>query len=74
MMQAYLIKSWDLTKVVCAQYLGDLGCEHIVLKNDEVTVEDILAMHPRGILVSPGPGTAPCPAIICYGMTKTWPR
>ena len=39
-----------------AQYLGDLGCEHIVLKNDEKTVEEIADMQPRGILVSPGPG------------------
>ncbi|KAK9831463.1 hypothetical protein WJX81_007835 [Elliptochloris bilobata] len=38
------------------QYLGDLGCEHVVYKNDEVTVEEIAATNPRGILVSPGPG------------------
>ena len=38
------------------QYLGDLGCEHIVLKNDEMTVDEIAALQPRGILVSPGPG------------------
>lgn len=38
------------------QYLGDLGCECVVFKNDEKTVEEILAMSPRGILVSPGPG------------------
>lgn len=39
-----------------AQYLGDLGCEYVVFKNDEKTVEEIRAMNPRGILVSPGPG------------------
>ena len=39
-----------------SQYMGDLGCEHVVLKNDEKTVEEIRAMDPRGILVSPGPG------------------
>lgn len=38
------------------QYLGDLGCEHVVYKNDEITVEEIAAMNPRGVLVSPGPG------------------
>ena len=43
------------------QYLGDLGCEHIVLKNDELTVDEIAAMQPRGILVSPGPGERPPP-------------
>jgi len=39
-----------------SQYLGDLGCEHIVYKNDEKTVDEIRAMNPRGIMVSPGPG------------------
>ncbi len=43
--------------VACpAQYLGDLGCEIAVFKNDEKSVDEIRAMNPRGILVSPGPG------------------
>ena len=41
---------------VLLQYLGNLGCNHIVLKNDEKTVEEIRAMNPLGVLVSPGPG------------------
>ena len=41
---------------VLLQYLGNLGCSHIVLKNDEKTVEEIRAMNPLGVLVSPGPG------------------
>ena len=40
-----------------AQYLGDLGCEHVVVKNDEKTVAEIRAMRPRGVMVGPGPGT-----------------
>ena len=43
-------------RIVSLQYLGDLGCEHIVYKNDEKTVEELRAMNPRGILLSPGPG------------------
>ena len=38
------------------QYLGDLGCDHVVFPNDARSVEEIRAMNPRGILVSPGPG------------------
>jgi anthranilate synthase component 2 len=44
---------------VLLQYLGDLGCDHVVLKNDEKTVDEVWEMHPRGILVSPGPGNSP---------------
>ncbi len=40
----------------CAQYLGDLGADFVVYKNDEVTVEEIRALNPAGVLVSPGPG------------------
>ena len=46
-----------------AQYLGDLGCEHVVFKNDQKTVEEIASMNPRGILVSPGPGDMSDPAV-----------
>jgi anthranilate/para-aminobenzoate synthase component II len=31
----------------------------VVFKNDEKTVEELRAMNPRGILVSPGPGAPP---------------
>jgi anthranilate/para-aminobenzoate synthase component II len=40
------------------QYLGDLGVDYVVYKNDEKTVAEIRAMNPAGILVSPGPGAA----------------
>ncbi|KIZ07815.1 anthranilate synthase component II [Monoraphidium neglectum] len=38
------------------RYLGDLGADFVVFKNDEKTVEEIRAMNPAGVLVSPGPG------------------
>lgn len=40
----------------CVQYLGELGADFVVYKNDEKTVDEIRAMNPAGILVSPGPG------------------
>jgi anthranilate synthase component 2 len=40
------------------QYLGELGADFVVYKNDEKTVDEIRAMNPAGILVSPGPGAA----------------
>ncbi len=46
----------ELDCALILQYLGDLGCEHVVIRNDEKTVEDIRELQPRGILISPGPG------------------
>jgi anthranilate/para-aminobenzoate synthase component II len=40
------------------QYLGDLGADFLVFKNDEKTVDEIRALNPAGILVSPGPGAS----------------
>lgn len=45
------------------QYLGDLGCDYVVYKNDEKTVEEIKTMNPAGVLVSPGPGESRAYAI-----------
>lgn len=46
-----------LTQLHGVQYLGDLGCEHVVFKNDEKTIDELRALNPRGILLSPGPGS-----------------
>jgi len=51
-----VVDNYDSFTYNLSQYLGDLGCDHVVLKNDERTVDEIRAMNPRGILVSPGPG------------------
>ena len=39
------------------QYLCELGAEVEVIRNDKTTIEDIEAMQPEGIVVSPGPCT-----------------
>ena len=51
-----VVDNYDSFTYNLSQYLGDLGCEHIVIKNDERTIEEIRQLNPRGILVSPGPG------------------
>ena len=43
------------------QYLGDLGCEPVVFKNDEKTIQQIRELQPAAVLVSPGPGMAAPP-------------
>eukprot|EP00877_Chromochloris_zofingiensis_P012992 jgi/Chrzof1/7947/UNPLg00007.t1 len=51
-----VIDNYDSFTYNLCQYLGDLGAEFVVFKNDEKTVDEIKAMQPAGILVSPGPG------------------
>ncbi|KAG8498729.1 hypothetical protein CXB51_005089 [Gossypium anomalum] len=38
-------------------YVGELGCHFEVYRNDELTVEELKMRNPRGVLISPGPGT-----------------
>ncbi|KAK2996586.1 hypothetical protein RJ639_025027 [Escallonia herrerae] len=38
-------------------YMGELGCNFEVYRNDELTVDELKRKNPRGILISPGPGT-----------------
>lgn len=51
-----VIDNYDSFTYNLCQYLGDLGADFVVFKNDEKTVDEIRAMNPAGILVSPGPG------------------
>ena len=53
----FVLDNYDSFTYNLVQYLGELGAEVEVLRNDEVTVEEIEAMHPERIVVSPGPCT-----------------
>ncbi len=50
-----LIDNYDSFTWNLVQYLGDLGVETKVVRNDRAGVADILALSPAGILISPGP-------------------
>ena len=52
-----LIDNYDSFTHNLAQYFQDLGAECRVLRNDAVTVAEVLAMHPSHVVISPGPGT-----------------
>ncbi|MEX0800686.1 MAG: aminodeoxychorismate/anthranilate synthase component II [Dehalococcoidia bacterium] len=52
-----LIDNYDSFTYNLYQYLSELGAEVEVVRNDEVTVEDIDAMAPERIVISPGPCT-----------------
>jgi anthranilate synthase/aminodeoxychorismate synthase-like glutamine amidotransferase len=51
-----LIDNYDSFTWNLAQYLGELGAPPIVRRNDEITLEDISALAPERIVISPGPG------------------
>lgn len=52
-----VIDNYDSFTFNLVQYLGELGAELAVFRNDELTVEEIEAMHPDAVVISPGPCT-----------------
>ena len=53
----FVLDNYDSFTYNLVQYLGELGAEVEVRRNDEVTIEEIEAMHPERIVLSPGPCT-----------------
>ncbi|HWL41836.1 MAG TPA: aminodeoxychorismate/anthranilate synthase component II [Ilumatobacter sp.] len=60
-----VIDSYDSFVYNLVQYLGELGAEPVVHRNDALTVDDALALAPDGVLLSPGPGRPEDAGIIC---------
>jgi anthranilate synthase/phosphoribosyltransferase len=52
-----VIDNYDSFTYNLVQYLGELGAEVAVYRNDEITPEALEALHPSHILISPGPGS-----------------
>ena len=63
----FVLDNYDSFTYNLVQYLGELGSEVVVRRNDQVTLGEIEAIHPDRILVSPGPCT-PREAGISIGM------
>jgi anthranilate synthase component 2 len=59
-----LIDNYDSFTYNLFHYLGELGAEVKVVRNDEISAEEALALKPQGIVLSPGPCT-PNEAGIC---------
>jgi anthranilate synthase/aminodeoxychorismate synthase-like glutamine amidotransferase len=60
-----VIDSYDSFVYNLVQYLGELGAEPIVVRNDEISVDEAIALSPDGVLLSPGPGRPEVSGIIC---------
>ena len=52
-----VIDNYDSFTYNLVQYIGELGYEVIVKRNDEITCEEVSALNPEKIVISPGPCT-----------------
>ena len=63
-----LIDNYDSFTFNLVHYLGELGAETRVVRNDEIDVQAAMAMRPSGIVLSPGP-CDPDRAGVCLALT-----
>ena len=52
-----LLDNYDSFTYNLAQYFGELGSELLIKRNDEISIDEIAALAPRHICISPGPCT-----------------
>lgn len=52
-----MLDNYDSFTFNLVQYLGELGADVAVHRNDQITVDEIAALNPAGIVISPGPCT-----------------
>lgn len=66
-----VIDNYDSFTYNLVQYLGDLGAQVVVRRNDAITVDEVGALRPRAIVLSPGPCT-PREAGITVPLVRRW--
>ncbi|MDE0628883.1 MAG: aminodeoxychorismate/anthranilate synthase component II [Bryobacterales bacterium] len=64
-----VVDNYDSFTFNLVQFLGELGAEMAVRRNDEITLEDVHALQPERIVISPGPCT-PSEAGICVDLIR----
>jgi anthranilate synthase component 2 len=62
-----LIDNYDSFTFNLVHYLGSLGADVVVHRNDKISAADVMALEPEGIVLSPGPCT-PNEAGICLDL------
>ncbi|MGI8772771.1 MAG: anthranilate synthase component II [Acidobacteriaceae bacterium] len=53
----FVLDNYDSFTYNLVQYMGELGAEMVIRRNDELTPEQVEELHPERILLSPGPCT-----------------
>lgn len=56
-MKTIILDNYDSFTFNLYQYIGELGGSPEVYRNDEISVEELMAKNPSHIIISPGPGT-----------------
>jgi anthranilate synthase/aminodeoxychorismate synthase-like glutamine amidotransferase len=69
-----VIDNYDSFTYNLAQYLGELGEEPVVHRNDALTVAKIRRLAPARIVISPGPGRPEDAGISCEVITELGPK
>lgn len=64
-----VIDNYDSFTYNLVQYLGSLGAEVVVRRNDEIDLGDVVDLGPTGIMLSPGPCT-PAQSGVCLDLAK----
>src|ERR687894_2733965 len=73
MMRVLVIDNYDSFTYNLVQYLGELGAEVEVVRNDKATVGELLDRGPDRLVISPGPCT-PADAGISIGASRAFPE
>ena len=60
-----VIDNYDSFVYNLVQYLGELGAEPIIHRNDQITIDEARALQPDAVLLSPGPGRPEEAGILC---------
>jgi anthranilate synthase component 2 len=68
-MKIILLDNYDSFTYNLLHYIGELGADVTVYRNDKIGVKELMALKPDGIVISPGPGT-PQQSGICLELIK----
>ncbi len=64
-----MLDNYDSFTYNLVQYLGELGAEPVVVRNDSMNVAELLALKPDAVLLSPGPGRPENSGVLCETIT-----
>lgn len=70
MTRVLVIDNYDSFTYNLVQYLGELGVEPIIVRNDAITIDEARALSPDGVLLSPGPGRPEDAGMLCAVITS----